>query len=160
MVFKLKQSKLLPRVLPIYKSLKPNSFSHLYEIKKKLQLQHKSAACMRERDIVHLHVWDNQVLDAPILEGAVWHVPPDNDRNLQRGDVNDEEMRLKKVWWLTFLIFSSFCAITSGSVSPSSSTMTGAHIAICRARVPRTRARSYLPISVRMSTRVDSAYFT
>ena len=158
MVSKLKQSKLLPRVLPIYKSLKPNSFSHLYEIKKKLQLQHKSAVCTRDKEC--LHVRDNQVLDAPVLEGAVWHVPPNNDRDLQRGDVNDEEMRLNKVWWLTFLIFSSFCAITSGSVSPSSSTMTGAHIAICRARVPRTRARSYLPISVRMSTRVESAYFT
>ena len=39
--------------------------------------------------------------------------------------------------------FSSFMAICSGSVSPSSSTITGAHIAICSARVPNTRARSY-----------------
>lgn len=40
--------------------------------------------------------------------------------------------------------FNSFIAICSGSVSPSNSTMIGAHMAICRARVPRTRARSYL----------------
>lgn len=40
--------------------------------------------------------------------------------------------------------FSSFMAICSGSVSFSNSTMIGAHIAICRARVPNTRARSYL----------------
>ena len=42
-----------------------------------------------------------------------------------------------------FLCLSSFMAICSGSVSPSSSTITGAHIAICSARVPSTRARSY-----------------
>lgn len=45
-----------------------------------------------------------------------------------------------------FLCFSSFMAICNGSVSPSSSTIIGAHMAIWRARVPRTRARSYLEL--------------
>ena len=39
---------------------------------------------------------------------------------------------------------SSFPAISSGSVSPSSCTNTGAFMLICSARVPRMRARSYL----------------
>ena len=47
-----------------------------------------------------------------------------------------------------FLCLSSFMAICSGSVSPSSSTITGAHIAICRARVPSTRARSYWNVTI------------
>lgn len=38
----------------------------------------------------------------------------------------------------------TLCAIISGSVSPTSSTMTGAPMEICWARVPSTRARSYL----------------
>jgi len=41
---------------------------------------------------------------------------------------------------------SSFIAISRGSVSPSSSTITGAFMLICKARVPRMRARSYLVI--------------
>lgn len=40
--------------------------------------------------------------------------------------------------------FNSFIAICSGSVSFSNSTIIGAHMAICKARVPKTRARSYL----------------
>lgn len=43
-----------------------------------------------------------------------------------------------------FRCFSSFIAICRGSVSPSNSTIIGAHIAIWRARVPSTLARSYL----------------
>ena len=43
-----------------------------------------------------------------------------------------------------FLSLSSFIAIFRGSVSPSRSTITGAFMDIWRARVPRTRARSYL----------------
>ena len=43
-----------------------------------------------------------------------------------------------------FFSLSSFMAISSGSVSPSGSTMTGAFIDICSARVPSTRAFSYL----------------
>ncbi|RNF01819.1 DNA-directed RNA polymerase [Trypanosoma rangeli] len=38
---------------------------------------------------------------------------------------------------------SSFCAMVSGSVSPSKATSTGAFMLICSARVPRMRARSY-----------------
>ena len=44
-----------------------------------------------------------------------------------------------------FLSRSSFIAISRGSVSPSSCTITGAFMEICSARVPNTRARSYLP---------------
>ena len=43
-----------------------------------------------------------------------------------------------------FLSRSSFCAIIKGSVSFAISTMTGALREIWSARVPRTRARSYL----------------
>lgn len=39
---------------------------------------------------------------------------------------------------------SSFSAISKGSVSPSSVTITGAFMLICRARAPRILARSYL----------------
>ena len=47
------------------------------------------------RNKVCLHVRDNQVLDAPVLKRPVWHVPPDDDRDLTRNDVN-EEIRLTK----------------------------------------------------------------
>ena len=150
MVPSVRKRKLLPqvsRVLPDlwdaqgkqfkYVSLKPHhGSSHDYEIK-------KMAAESSNR--INLHVRDYQVLDAPVLERAVWHVPPDDDWDLQRTIWWNTEIlsRLKKTW-STFLCFSSFWAITRGSVSPSSSTMTGAHMAICKALVPSTRALSYL----------------
>lgn len=43
-----------------------------------------------------------------------------------------------------FFSLSSLMAIWRGSVSPSRSTRTGAFMLICRARVPRMRAFSYL----------------
>lgn len=43
-----------------------------------------------------------------------------------------------------FFSCNSFSAICSGSVSPPVSTSTGAFMLICSARVPRSRARSYL----------------
>ena len=46
---------------------------------------------------------------------------------------------LINLFYFSKCCLSSFMAICSGSVSPSSSTFIGAHIAICRARIPRTR---------------------
>ena len=87
---------------------------------------------------------DIQFINTPVFIGPIWHVPKQTIL-LQNPTITTLHFNTHLLIMIgIFLCLSSFIAIWRGSVSPSSSTMTGAHMAICRALVPNTLALSYL----------------
>lgn len=82
-------------------------------------------------------VGNDELITAPVLVAAVGEVPADDDGDLsapvqnKRQTLSDQEQNKMKEFrqkWNNLMYFSSFMAICKGSVSPSNSTITGAHM--------------------------------
>ena len=84
-----------------------------------------------------LHIDDVKLVYGPVFKGAVGQVPGIKGQNVT-AFIRQPFYHLSYLRMMIgiFLCLSSFMAICSGSVSPSNSTMTGAHMAIWSARVP------------------------